>query len=229
MGEKAEARFNREIQALGRVDHRHVVKVFTSGSEGEFWFYAMELVEGVPLSMVCERLQAKTTSAAQVDLQTWQGALSTACAESRKSEKPLSSPPAPPRAVPIVSPEADHSPPLPGGRDYVRQIVRLIAQAAEGAHALHEANVIHRDIKPGNIMVTADGKQAMLLDLGVAQLADDLGRQADADAASRRHAAVRQPAASAGGGQARPADRHLQPGGDAVGTAHVACLLGRHR
>src|SRR5207249_3401220 len=30
------------------------------------------------------------------------------------------------------------------------------------------------DIKPGNIMVTADGSQAMLMDLGLAQLADDV-------------------------------------------------------
>ena len=43
---KAEARFAREIRALGRVEHPNVVKVFTSGSEGDQWFYAMELVEG---------------------------------------------------------------------------------------------------------------------------------------------------------------------------------------
>src|SRR5207245_7411 len=43
---KAEARFRREIKALGRVEHAHVVKIFTSGSDGDQWFYAMELVEG---------------------------------------------------------------------------------------------------------------------------------------------------------------------------------------
>ncbi len=46
MGAKAEVRFNREIQALGRVDHPHVVKVFTSGSDGDLWFYAMESSKG---------------------------------------------------------------------------------------------------------------------------------------------------------------------------------------
>jgi hypothetical protein len=157
MGEKAEARFNREIQALGRVDHPHIVKVFTSGSDGEFWFYAMELVEGVPLSRVCEQLESQTTGAGQVDLQTWHGALSTACAESRRSEKPLSNPPSHPLAVPNVAREAGPSAPsLGGGRDYVRQIAHLTVQVAQGAHALHEANVIHRDIKPGNIMVAAN-------------------------------------------------------------------------
>lgn len=39
-----EARFNREIHSLGRIEHPHVIKVFTAGSEGEQWFYAMELI-----------------------------------------------------------------------------------------------------------------------------------------------------------------------------------------
>ena len=47
-------------------------------------------------------------------------------------------------------------------------------EVAQAAHALHEHGVIHRDIKPGNIMVTADGAQAVLMDLGLAQLADDV-------------------------------------------------------
>src|SRR5207237_5554582 len=53
---KAEARFAREIRALGRVEHPNVVKVFTSGAEKDQWFYAMELVEGAELSRVCGEL-----------------------------------------------------------------------------------------------------------------------------------------------------------------------------
>jgi serine/threonine protein kinase len=47
---KAEARFAREIRALGRIEHPNVVKVFTSGAEGDQWFYAMELIEGTELA-----------------------------------------------------------------------------------------------------------------------------------------------------------------------------------
>jgi eukaryotic-like serine/threonine-protein kinase len=176
MGSKAEARFNREIQALGRVDDPHVVKVFTSGSDGDLWFYAMELVEGVPLSMICDRLETRKPGAAAIDLQTWHDALSTACAESRQQETPLSDPQTVPRAtIPNLAREAGASAPaLAAGRDYPRQIAGLLKQVARGAHSLHEAGVIHRDIKPGNIMVTANGTHAVLVDLGVAQLADDV-------------------------------------------------------
>ena len=50
---KAEARFRREIKALGRVDHPNLIRIFTSGADpGGDLFYAMELVEGATLSAV---------------------------------------------------------------------------------------------------------------------------------------------------------------------------------
>src|SRR5205085_2637829 len=64
--------------------------------------------------------------------------------------------------------------PQPAGRSYIRHVIELTRQVAEAAHALHESGIVHRDIKPGNVMVTEDGGQAVLMDLGLAQLADDL-------------------------------------------------------
>ena len=47
-----------------------------------------------------------------------------------------------------------------------RDAVRLIAQVAQGLHRAHKEKLIHRDVKPDNILVTSDG-QAKLADLGL--------------------------------------------------------------
>jgi len=45
----------------------------------------------------------------------------------------------------------------------------VLEQVAEGVHAAHEAGVIHRDLKPGNVMIDARGR-AVVMDFGLAHL-----------------------------------------------------------
>src|SRR5207302_5934289 len=147
---KIEARFRREIRALGKVEHPHLVKIYLSGADGENWFYAMELVEGANLAAVCDRLQTCTSSAPNVDLKTWQQTLSTVCVETRQAEKPLSDVSATlPRTIPSAGDQttAGSSPVPELGQGYVRQVVQLVRQVARALHALHEAGIVHRDIK----------------------------------------------------------------------------------
>ncbi|MEO6123095.1 MAG: serine/threonine-protein kinase [Ilumatobacteraceae bacterium] len=47
--------------------------------------------------------------------------------------------------------------------------LRAVADAGRAVHALHEAGIAHRDLRPGNILIRADGS-ACLGDLGLAQL-----------------------------------------------------------
>lgn len=47
-----------------------------------------------------------------------------------------------------------------------------IAQAARGLHHAHEAGLIHRDVKPANVLVRKDG-QVKILDLGLALFTDE--------------------------------------------------------
>jgi hypothetical protein len=58
---ESEARFAREIRALGKVEHPHLVKIFTSGTAGAQSFYAMELVEGATLAAVSAKLGSHGT------------------------------------------------------------------------------------------------------------------------------------------------------------------------
>jgi serine/threonine-protein kinase len=56
----------------------------------------------------------------------------------------------------------------------VGRAVRLGAQIAEGLGAAHRAGVIHRDIKPDNIMIVGvgDKEEVKLMDFGIARLRD---------------------------------------------------------
>ena len=55
------------------------------------------------------------------------------------------------------------------------EIVRIMERAARAIHAAHEAGVIHRDLKPGNIMVDASG-EPVVLDFGLARDLEGDGR-----------------------------------------------------
>jgi serine/threonine protein kinase len=56
----------------------------------------------------------------------------------------------------------------------LREIVRIGMQAAHGLAAAHAQGLIHRDIKPGNILLEAAHDNVKLTDFGLARVADDV-------------------------------------------------------
>lgn len=62
-------------------------------------------------------------------------------------------------------------------RDYVRsqplelaQVLEIALQVADILHELHASRVIHKDIKPANILIHPDTKQVKLIDFSIASL-----------------------------------------------------------
>jgi eukaryotic-like serine/threonine-protein kinase len=67
----------------------------------------------------------------------------------------------------------------------LRQAIAIASQVAEGLAAAQNQNIVHRDIKPGNIMIDASG-QVKVLDFGLAKICAESGvDDADADAERR--------------------------------------------
>ena len=110
------ARFQREAQVLGLLDHPSIARVYAAGAdEGphgtEPWF-AMELVQGDPLTTSAER-------------HGWS----------------------------------------------LEERLELVARVCDAIQHAHDKGVVHRDLKPGNVLVDATGRPRVL-DFGVARALD---------------------------------------------------------
>ena len=55
----------------------------------------------------------------------------------------------------------------------VPEVVRIGRQIAEGLAAAHATDLIHRDIKPGNILLEGGAQRVKITDFGLARAADD--------------------------------------------------------
>ncbi len=63
---------------------------------------------------------------------------------------------------------------LQGRRFSEDELIRSVIPCVnEGLHALHEAGIIHKDLKPSNIMANSDGETYSIIDFGISSVIDN--------------------------------------------------------
>lgn len=138
-------RFKEEFRGLADVVHPNLVALHELAVSDKQWFFTMELVNGTEL---LKYLRSENPILSTASTEVLVGGVE----DSGRSQY---------REDASLGPEAA-SPPANFG--LVRNVM---AQLAEGVHALHCAGKLHRDIKPGNVMVSVEGR-VVLLDFGLA-------------------------------------------------------------
>jgi serine/threonine protein kinase len=96
----------------------------------------------------------------------------------------------------------------------------LVRQAAEGLDAVHRVGVVHRDVKPGNLMLDQHGR-LKVLDFGIARLAEATAPQLTASGTVLGSAAFLSPEQARGEAATAASDHY------ALGCALMAMLTGR--
>src|SRR5262245_22752817 len=131
-------RFKREFRSLADLVHPNLVTLHELHTNGDEWFFTMELVEGKTL-IEHVRPSARDTPTATPGSQDATGVL-VAAPRTRQD---------------VVDAPLD-----------VARLRAVLPGLVEGVMALHAGGKLHRDLKPSNAMVTRDGR-VVLLDFGL--------------------------------------------------------------
>jgi serine/threonine protein kinase len=151
-------RFHNEAQAAACLHHTHIVPVHFVGCERGVHFYAMQFIDGQTLGELIRQLQRAgrpqpAGTGAPTEVYTPPGVAGSPGATTEP-----------------VAPRETQASGGPGrGAGHFRRLAVLAVQAAEALDHAHQAGVVHRDVKPGNLLLDSGGK-LWVTDFGLAHV-----------------------------------------------------------
>ncbi len=150
-------RFKNEAQAAAHLHHSSIVPVYAVGCERGVYYYAMQFIDGQTLAgMISEQRQFSGLEPPAT----------------RGADDPLATGPYPPPAAEtaaVLSTERSTR-----SAAFVRTAAQLGVQAALALEHSHQLGVVHRDIKPGNLLVDGRGN-LWVTDFGLAHCQSQAG------------------------------------------------------
>ncbi len=163
----AVSRFRREATAAARLHHTNIIPIHDFGESRDAYYYAMDLIVGQPLNALIKRMSAANAPA--LSPTRLSEALRAGDAEVMPSGLEGS---ATGETFDDSGSSFTSSTPSGRGRAYFQHVARWMADAAEALHYAHGQGIIHRDIKPGNLILSVDGR-IMVADFGLAKTVDE--------------------------------------------------------
>jgi serine/threonine protein kinase len=149
-------RFRSEALAAAALDHPNVVKVYGVGQDRGVHFIAMQFIDGRPLSDLIRERQGEAAPSSSAPGQAFTRPLATDLT---------------PVTVPAPIPGSTRT---PVDSAYARRVAEWAAQAAEALEHAHSLGVVHRDVKPSNLLLDGRG-ELYVADFGLARVGADLG------------------------------------------------------
>jgi len=146
---KSLERFKREAKVLAKISHPNIVPVYEVGEQGPYSYFVMEHVQGISLDKILASIRNAPPGEKASNIMGKCLKAQTGIYDERSGD-------------------------VEGQRGaeidtvYIIKISKMIVSIASALEYAHSKSILHRDVKPSNILIGSDGT-AKLVDFGLAK------------------------------------------------------------